>query len=106
MEKIMDQAAELGRLIKKTAVYSDFVRLSGDLAADGDASKLLDEYANLSASLQERKERGDLLEQFELEQLRSLADMISGNGKIMSYLSARERYLGLLSEIQERLGEG
>lgn len=106
MEKIMEQAAALGRLIKETSVYADFIKLSGELADDGDASKLLDDYANLSASLQDRQEKADIIAPYEYEQLKSLADMLSGNDVIMSYLNAREKYLGLLSDIQERLGDG
>ncbi|MBN1496905.1 MAG: YlbF family regulator [Spirochaetes bacterium] len=105
MENILNQAAELGRLIRQTSIYGDFVKFSEELAADPDASKLLDEYATLSASLQERQEKGDIIAQFEFEQLKSLADMVTGNAVIMAYLTAREEYLKLLSNIQDKLGE-
>ncbi len=105
MEKILAQAAELGRLIRETSIYTDFVRLSEALAADGDSSRLLDDYATISAELQDRQGKGDSIEQYELEQLKSLTDMVSANEVIMGYLAAREKYLGLLSGIQERLTE-
>jgi cell fate (sporulation/competence/biofilm development) regulator YlbF (YheA/YmcA/DUF963 family) len=105
MEKIMEQAAELGRCIRKTEVYSNFIQMSEALAGDAEASKLLDDYANSSAALKDRQDKGDIIEQFEFDQLNGLADMVSGNDVIMNYLSAREKYLGLLSGIQEKLGE-
>lgn len=104
MEEILARAEDLGRLIRNTEIYRNYIRLSELLQSDGDAIKLLDEYTRFSKEIKERQDLGDIVEKFEIENAKNLAAMVSENDAIMKYLAAQKEYLGLLYRIQEELG--
>ena len=58
MEEILAQAEDLGRLIRNTEIYRNFIRLSELLHSDGDAIKILDEYTRFSKEIKERQDTG------------------------------------------------
>jgi cell fate (sporulation/competence/biofilm development) regulator YlbF (YheA/YmcA/DUF963 family) len=105
MDPILKQAQELGRLIRDTGVYRNYIAMSESINADGDAVKLLEEYTNLSRSIKERQDMSDIIEKFEFENVESLAGMISENEIIMRFLEAQKEYLDLLTRIQDELSD-
>jgi cell fate (sporulation/competence/biofilm development) regulator YlbF (YheA/YmcA/DUF963 family) len=105
MDEILAKTEELGRLIKNTEIYRNFIHVSELLHSDSDAMKILDEYARFSKEIKERQDSGDIVEKFEIEHAKNLGDTISENEAIMKYLNAQKEYLGLLRKIQEELGD-
>lgn len=105
MEEILKKAEELGRMIRDTETYRDFQRASEMLHADKDAEKLLDDYVRISSHVRERQEMGDIIEKFEIENIKSMSAMVSGNEMIIRYLKAQQEYLDLILLIQKELEE-
>jgi cell fate (sporulation/competence/biofilm development) regulator YlbF (YheA/YmcA/DUF963 family) len=103
MEEILAQAGELGRLIQNSEIYKNFIRMSEIFHADGEAVKILNEYTSLSKEVKERQDRGDIVEKFEIEHVRGLADTVSEHEAVMKYLKAQKEYLELLYRIQGEL---
>lgn len=106
MEEILIKADELGSLIRKTEIYLDFQRISDLLAADSDAAQLFKEFQYVSSSLKERQNRGDIIEKYEMDELKSLLDLMSVNDLIMQYVKAQKEYLNLLLKIQDEISIG
>ncbi len=103
MEEILALADELGNLIKNTEIYQNYQYISSLLQADPEATKLFNEYMQLSSSLQGRQSRGDIIEKYETENLKNILDLISANDLIMQYLKAQQEYLNLLIQIQNEI---
>jgi len=106
MEEILVKADELGSLIRKTEIYRDFQRTSDMLAADPDAEQLFKEFLYVSGSLNERQNRGDIIEKYEMDELKNLLDLMSVNDLIMQYVKAQNDYLNLLLKIQDEISFG
>lgn len=105
MEEILSQAGELGRLIQNTEIYRNFILMSGLLHADEEAVKILKDYGRFTKEIQERQDRGGIVEKFEIEYARSLADLVSEHEVIMKYLDAQKEYLELLYRIQGEISD-
>lgn len=105
MEEILTKAEELGRLIRETDTYRDFQSASEALHADADAGKLLDDFIKVSNYIRDRQEMGDIIEKFEIENVKSMSAMVSDNDIIMQYLKAQQEYLDLIILIQKELEE-
>ncbi len=103
MEEILKKAEELGRLIRDTDTYRDFQHAAELLHADKDAEKLLDEFITISKYIRDRQEMGDIIEKFEIENIKSMSETVSGNEMIMQYLKAQQEYLDLILIIQKEL---
>jgi len=103
LQAILQQAEELGRLIRSTGIYRDYMAASGSLDADGEAVKLLEEYTALCRSIRERQEMADIIEKFEFENVETMTGLVSENETIMGYLRAQKNYLDLLTRIQKEL---
>ena len=105
MEEIMARAGELGRLIQGTDIYKSFIRLSESLHADEEAAKMLDDYTRYLKGIKERQERGDIVEKFEIEHARNLADEAYEHEVVRKYLDAQKEYLELLYRIQREIND-
>ncbi|HNW27271.1 MAG TPA: YlbF family regulator [Spirochaetota bacterium] len=105
LHAILQQAEELGRLIRSTSIYRDYMAAKESLNADGDAAKLLEEYTNLCRSIKERQDMSDIIEKYEFENLESMTGLVSGNEAIMGFLEAQKDYLDLLTRIQDELAD-
>ncbi len=105
MEEILSQAEELGRLIQNTEIYKNYIRMSELLHSDEEALKMLNDYTNCSREIKERQDRGDIVEKFEIEHVKSLAEMVSEHQAIMEYLNAQKDYLELLYSIQREISD-
>lgn len=46
---------------------------------------------------------GDIIEKFEIENIKSMSETVSGNEMIMQYLKAQQEYLDLILIIQKEL---
>ena len=103
MEDILKKADELGRLIRDTDTYRDFRHAYGLLHADEEAAKLLDDFIKISKYIRDRQEMGDIIEKFEIENIKSMSSTVSENGTIMQYLKAQQEYLDLIQLIQKEL---
>ncbi|OHD63633.1 MAG: hypothetical protein A2176_05730 [Spirochaetes bacterium RBG_13_51_14] len=106
MEDILAHAEELGRLIKNTEVFGNYQRLTEQLRSDSNAACLLDDFFDRSREIKDRQDRGDIIEQFEIENIKSLSELVSRNETIKEYLSAQQEYLDLLLMIQKELSIG
>jgi cell fate (sporulation/competence/biofilm development) regulator YlbF (YheA/YmcA/DUF963 family) len=103
MENILQKAEELGRLIRETDIYRDYHRASELLNADEEAKKLFDDFIAISKYVRDRQEMGDIIEKFEMENIKSMSTMVSDNDVIQNYLDAQQEYLDLILMIQKEL---
>lgn len=105
IDDIFNKANELGLLIQGTDVYRNYREMADAMAMDERASKMLDTYEKRLRELDERKRIGDIIESYELEEVRDLADDIEKNELIMRYLAAKREYAVLLERIQQSITE-
>jgi cell fate (sporulation/competence/biofilm development) regulator YlbF (YheA/YmcA/DUF963 family) len=103
METILHKAEELGRLIRETDIYRDYQRESETLNSDAEAKKLFDDFMKISKYVSDRQEMGDIIEKFEIENIKSMSTLVSGNDVIMRYMKAQQEYLELILMIQKEL---
>ena len=102
-DAILAKADELGNLIRDTEIYRNFKRMSGMLSEDAGATRLFQEYLQMSGSLKERQDRGDIIEKYETDELKNLLDIISENDIIMQYVGAQKEYIDLLEKIHQEI---
>lgn len=105
IDAILTKAEELGRLIRDTTIYRNYIAQSEQLNADGDAVKLFEEYMALSRSIKERQDMADIIERYEFDNLEHLAGLVSESDAIMNFLKAQQEYLELLTRIQKELSD-
>jgi cell fate (sporulation/competence/biofilm development) regulator YlbF (YheA/YmcA/DUF963 family) len=103
METILQKAEELGRLIRETDIYRDYQHASDLLNADGEAKKLFEDFIKISKYIKDRQEMGDIIEKFEIENIKSMSALVSENDLIMRYMKAQQEYLDLIVMIQKEL---
>jgi cell fate (sporulation/competence/biofilm development) regulator YlbF (YheA/YmcA/DUF963 family) len=105
MEEILELAGELGRMIRDTGPGRRFLVASERLKSEPESMALLENYASLEGELRRRREIGDIIEGFELEDHDEMASAVAKNELIMEFLEARKEYLELLEMIQEELSQ-
>lgn len=105
MKDILDKANELGLLIRETEQYRDFREAAQELEGDPSSKKLLEEFSRKSGELKVREQAGDIIENFERDELHVLGEEISHNEIILGYLEARDGYIALLEGVQRSLGD-
>ena len=105
MKDILNKANELGLLIRETDQYRDFREAAQELEEDPASKKLLEEFSRMSGEMKAREQAGDIIENFERDELHALGEEISHNEIILGYLEARDGYIALLEGVQRALGE-
>ncbi len=103
IEEILKSADELGLLIQDTDAYRQYRRLEEIIEADPERAGLLSRYEEDLRVMEARRARADIIENFEIESLGELADMIRDDPLIMEYLEAKKEYVYLLEEINGAL---
>jgi cell fate (sporulation/competence/biofilm development) regulator YlbF (YheA/YmcA/DUF963 family) len=103
MDKILETAREIGLLIRETDIFKRYSRAGQDLNADKASSDILDRLYTLTSEIDARNKMGDIIEEFEKQELESLKDRVSGSPLILNFLKAEKEYADLLIRIQEEL---
>lgn len=103
IEEIMNKANELGHLLRETNIYQEFDRLTQEFEADSEAKELLQQYEEKGVQIEQRQKIGDIIENYEIEEIKELAQQINDNDLIMEYLRAKEEYASLLGTIQQAI---
>ncbi len=103
MEEILNAANELGLLIRETGVYKKYSENLRNLESDRESRDLLEKYVAKSESIRERELAGDIIEQYERQELEELNGLVNGNSIIMAYLETERAYYTLLADIQDEL---
>jgi cell fate (sporulation/competence/biofilm development) regulator YlbF (YheA/YmcA/DUF963 family) len=103
MDTILQKAEELGRLIRETDMYRDYRSSAEMLDADEESKKLFDDFIKISKYVRDRQEMGDIIEKFEIENIKSMSSLVSDNEVIMRYIKAQGEYLDLIVTIQKEL---
>ena len=102
---ILEIANELGHMIKETDIYRNFELASEKLELQPNLLKLLEEYEVCMQIIHERQSSGDVVEKFELDNLRELTKDVSENDLLMEFIKAKDEYVKLLTMIQEAVTE-
>ncbi len=106
MEEILKKANELGMILKKSGIYSNYEKLSAELEADPDSKTLLEEYLNLFEEMHKKEAGGGIIEVEEKEKLAEIQKRVSENRLIIEYIDAKNSYVNILMEIQKLVSGG
>ena len=102
---ILQKAAEVGRMIRRTTIYTGYVRLRDEVNGDPRAKSLMDEYTRMAGEIAMRERSGDFVEDFEKDELRELVERIGEDELLVDYIHARDMYIMLLENVRNSLME-
>ena len=102
MEEIIKKANELGLMLQQTAEYTNFKKSEQILISDKQSRELYETYENSLLELEQKQKMG-ILEQFEIEELKEMRDLIDENEIIQEYMQTKEKYINILMVIQNEL---
>ena len=105
MEAILKKAGEIGMLIRDTGVYKRYSESSRALEKDPQSALLLEKLYTLSRELQERRAYGDIIEDYEEQELNEITEKVNSNIIIVEYLKAQKEYGDFLIRIQQEIAE-
>lgn len=102
-KQIFTLAEEIGDLLKETDEFRDFERASIELSRSKSEKELLERYAEIEDNIRQRRDAGDLIEPFVLEEAASFREAVMASEVIKAYLLSRDRYVALLELVQKEL---
>jgi len=105
MREILDKANDLGLLIRETDIYRRFRDITEELENEPGIKGKLDNYYRSAEDLKKREDLGDIIEKYEIEEFEEMSSAIAENELIVRYLSAKNEYIKLLTDIQKSVRE-
>lgn len=102
-ELILGKAQDLGTMIQQTEDYRNFQQMEELFQSNTESRENLDQYNSLVQSIDTRQKKGELVEPWEFENLRQLADLVTSDPLAMDFIRARDGYMKLLESIQHEL---
>ncbi|MFW5769948.1 MAG: YlbF family regulator, partial [Spirochaetota bacterium] len=105
MEEIISRANELGLMIKGTDVYNRYVEVVKKLEQNQESRKLLEEFAQLSETIQQKEGTGQPVEVEEKQKLEELSAKVSEDELLKEFITAQSYYMNLMMMIQKAISE-
>ncbi|HMB19583.1 MAG TPA: YlbF family regulator [Spirochaetota bacterium] len=105
MEEIISRANELGLMIKGTDVYKRYVEVVKKLEENPESRKLLEEFAQLSETVQQKEGTGQPVEVEEKQKIEELSAKVSEDELLKEFITAQSYYMNLMMMIQKAISE-
>ncbi len=105
MEEIISRANELGLMIKGTDVYKRYVEVVKKLEQNPESRKLLEEFAQLSETVQQKEGTGQPVEVEEKQKIEELSAKVSEDELLKEFITAQSYYMNLMMMIQKAISE-
>src|SRR6056297_1734778 len=105
MEGIISRANELGLMIKGTDVYKRYVEVVKKLEENPESRKLLEEFAQLSETVQQKEGTGQPVEVEEKQKIEELSAKVSEDELLKEFITAQSYYMNLMMMIQKAISE-
>ncbi len=105
MEEIISRANELGLMIKGTDVYKRYVEVVKKLEENPESRKLLEEFAQLSETVQQKEGTGQPVEVEEKQKIEELSAKVSEDELLKEFITTQSYYMNLMMMIQKAISE-
>jgi len=103
MKEILETATELGLLIKDTDVWKNFDEMSQILEENTESKNLMNEFNIITEEHHRRRTAGDIIESYEEKNRLEIMEKVKSDSILTKYITAREDYINMLTEIQEAM---
>ena len=103
MDKILEKADELGRLIASTEAARQFHEMEVRVSADSTASLLLKKYNEFAEMIRIKQESGFQIESYETDEFAQITYSVSSNSLLREYVVSRNKYMEMLLKINNAL---
>ena len=103
MKEILETATELGLLIKDTDVWKNFDEISQILEENSESKNLMNEFNAITEEHHRRRTAGDIIESYEEKNRLEIMEKVKSDPILTKYITAREDYINMLTEIQEAM---
>lgn len=101
MQDIIKKAEELGRAIRDSDVFKEYMEISGTVAKNEDDMNLLQSFMELTQTLAQKEHNLLPIEQYEKEEYQELLQKIEDNEVLKSYISAQNDFFELMKEVEK-----
>lgn len=102
---IHDKAYELARAVKESAEYKEMREARGQIDADPDTKRMLDDFRKKQRELQEKMMAGEMPPQDEMEKMEKLFEVINLNPAIRKLFEAERRFAVIMDDVQKIISE-
>ncbi len=102
--ELKQAARALGQALNNTSTLRAYAGASNQLAADTEATGLLDELQRVQADVRTRQSDGDVT-QAELERLRQLQNQVRSNHTIIAFMEAEHNVTLSLPEVNQEISQ-
>jgi cell fate (sporulation/competence/biofilm development) regulator YlbF (YheA/YmcA/DUF963 family) len=105
MDRIMEQARELGRLIQQHPYYQRLRDADAAVRDDAESTKALEAYNQAATAIQEKEQRGLPVEVEEKRNLETLRNQVASSEPIKAFSQAQSNYADLMRRMNEAIFE-
>ena len=100
-----DKAHELGRAIKESNEYSEYIKIKKELYENSETKELLQDFKKKQYEVQILTLDGKSVEPEKMEKIQELYKILVENPKVKEYFDIEIRFNVLLADINKIIGE-
>lgn len=102
---IYDKAHELARALRESTEYQDMKAAQGQVNADPDAKRMLEDFRGRQMEFQSKMMSGEMPPQDEMEKMQKLYEVLGLNASIRKLFEAERRLTVIMEDVQRIIAE-
>lgn len=105
-ERILERAAEVGRLVSQTPEFRRLKQAHQDIGDDREATGRITEMRQLQTDMLQQMERGEEPPEDSRRKLEALSEELQGSTRYQALIAAQANFDRLMEKVQESIGSG
>ena len=105
-ERILERAAEVGRLVSQTPEFRRLKQAHQDIGDDREATGQINEMRQLQGDMLQQMERGEEPPEDSRRKLEALSEELQRSTRYQALLAAQANFDRLMDKVQQSIGSG
>lgn len=105
-ERILERAAEVGRLVSQTPEFRRLKQAHQDIGDDREVTGRINEMRQLQTDMLQQMERGEEPPEDSRRKLETLSEELQGSTRYQALIAAQANFDRLMEKVQESIGSG
>lgn len=105
-ERILERAAEVGRLVSQTPEFRRLKQAHQDIGDDREVTGRINEMRQLQTDMLQQMERGEEPPEDSRRKLEALSEDLQGSTRYQALIAAQANFDRLMEKVQESIGSG
>lgn len=105
-DRIIERAAEVGRLVSQTPEFRRLKQAHQDIGEDREATERINEMRQLQTELMQQMERGEEPPEDSRRKLETLSEELQASTRYQALIAAQANFDRLMEKVQESIGSG